>query len=322
MTTSNVPMTPSTTPADLSHATQLPYPHLWNSPGIVYDIREVNEEAYLVRIRIAVYGVFVDVCQLLSEGLLEALNGKMVLRSLDLLLSGPKPQKVPYLVGYEVEEDSEQTLFDHLPDSLCPIPGTLSGIADLVAQVSTPPLQRFLVSVFARRDVTPDFWTMPAAATYHHARRGGLAQHSLEVALDLSMSRGLTSHERDLGIAGALLHDIGKVWSYDNNTHLNAAAVALGHEQLGLTRIEPELKELENEWTDGALALRAILSGQSRMRANGSLPTSLLARIKACDQRSCEQDKARQGQKKFGQVQVWIPKPWANECGEENGDPD
>src|SRR3546814_7913564 len=86
---------------------------------------------------------------------------------------------------------------------------------------------------------------MPASAKHHHARPGGLAVHSLEVAEDLAGHIGLSDTERDLGVAGALLHDIGKVWSYTPDMFPNSANLAMGHELIGL-RSEEHTSELQS----------------------------------------------------------------------------
>lgn len=99
----------------------------------------------------------------------------------------------------------------HLPAVLCPVEGVLPGIRDLVDAIATAPLRAFVEGVFSRRDVHNAFWTLPGSIAHHHAHAGGLAMHSLEVAEDIATQSSLTRTERDLGIAAALLHDIGKV---------------------------------------------------------------------------------------------------------------
>ena len=192
-----------------------------------------------------------------------------------------------------------------LPPDLCPIanvmPLTLARIESLV----TTPLRLMVKRIFMERKVCKAYWTMPASARHHHAYLGGLAKHSLEVADDLAGQTQLSEVESDLGVAGALLHDIGKVWAYQDNMHLSPAGLAMGHELLGLARLEKELSLLESDWPDGAYALRVLISGCARIRSDGSLPMALLSRIKAADQRSCERDQTiRQGGRS------WIPQPW------------
>ncbi|MEM3364003.1 MAG: HD domain-containing protein [Candidatus Micrarchaeia archaeon] len=55
------------------------------------------------------------------------------------------------------------------------------------------------------------FLVHPAAVQHHHNRTGGLAEHTLEVVhICEELCRIYPSLDRDLLIAGALLHDIGK----------------------------------------------------------------------------------------------------------------
>lgn len=197
----------------------------------------------------------------------------------------------------------------HLPPALCPVAGTVPGIRDLVDSIATAPLRAFVDGVFARRDVHDAFWMLPASIAHHHAHAGGLAAHSLEVAADIATQSTLTRTERDLGIAAALLHDIGKVWSYDG-LRLTRAAQAMGHELLGLSRLEHALSALEAAWEDGAHAMRVLLSGQARRRADGSQPYALVQRLRACDQRSAE--RARHAGSSRA-ARAWMPVPFASD---------
>lgn len=61
------------------------------------------------------------------------------------------------------------------------------------------------------------FIESPAASTVHHAYKGGLLEHSLDVmqmALNMASTYNNIKIHRDLLIAGSLLHDIGKVTEY------------------------------------------------------------------------------------------------------------
>ena len=52
----------------------------------------------------------------------------------------------------------------------------------------------------------------PAGMKLHHAYIGGLLQHSVDVAdLAVAMADRIEGMDKDLVIAGALLHDIGKI---------------------------------------------------------------------------------------------------------------
>jgi 3'-5' exoribonuclease len=59
------------------------------------------------------------------------------------------------------------------------------------------------------------FERMPASISGHHSMRGGLLLHVGEVAwIGRTLARAMRAHV-DLVVAGALLHDIGKVEAYD-----------------------------------------------------------------------------------------------------------
>lgn len=242
-----------------------------------------------------------------------ALEGPLVAWTLQLA-HADESKRLPILLG--LDEDPFSDGLRHLPDDACPVADVVLRTKALIAGIKAAPLHAFVRNVFQRRDVFDAFWVMPASGRDHHAYPGGLAVHSLEVAEDLSAHLGLSDLELDLGIVGALLHDIGKVWSYTDDMFPNAASLAMGHELVGLCRLEPELIRLERAWPDGAYVMRCLLSGNSRMRENGTHPSSLLQRIKACDQRSCERDRAANGSRRSSRP-VWTPRAWDDRPSDE-----
>ncbi|MEB2314813.1 MAG: HDIG domain-containing protein [Xanthomonadaceae bacterium] len=307
-------------PAD--HATDGPvldYPHMTCREGLLYRFGGLVPDTSVVRICIASHRRFINACSSLSNALRDVLLQDLHPHRMCLFHPSPDSPQVPILASADPATETNFRIFDHLPSEVCPIPGIVPGTAQLVSIIAAAPMRAFVESVFARRDVAEDYWTLPASASHHHARPGGLAQHSFEVAHFFAMNAALTEVERDIGLVAALFHDIGKVWAYTDDLRQNSAALALGHEQLGLKELEPQLQVLEEQWEDAALALRAILSGQIRARTNGSLPTSLLAQVRACDQRSCEHDRARNGTPRASQNLIWMPKRWKAE--DELGDP-
>ena len=222
--------------------------------------------------------------------------------------SDAQAKPLPVLTSVSTDDGPDDSLH-LLPDDICPVEGTYTGVLELIETINTPPLYRMMWRIFRERDVVARYWTMPASARHHHAFPGGLAIHSLEVASDLASQAAVGAHERDLCVAAGLLHDIGKLWSYTPDMFLNAAARAMGHELLGLSRLERELKVLEGEWPDGAYAMRVLLSGCGRMRQDGSIPSALVARLKAADQRSCELERNGKDPSRAWKPSRWLPPP-------------
>jgi 3'-5' exoribonuclease len=86
------------------------------------------------------------------------------------------------------------------------------GLQKLVASVDNPFLKKLLCHFFKKDPFWQRFQDAPAAKGIHHAYLGGLLEHSLSVArIADSMSSHYPGVDRSLLLAGALLHDIGKV---------------------------------------------------------------------------------------------------------------
>lgn len=150
--------------------------------------------------------------------------------------------------------------------------------------IQTPALRHFLSDVYSVAEVYDYYWTCPASQSHHHAYRGGLADHSVEMAENVCDTPRLSVIERDVGMVHALLHDVGKIWCYDENlSHLKP----MGHELVGLAKLHAQFEELENHWPDGAVALRSLLSG-SWKRKSGMPLMSIRSLVRAFDQTSAE----------------------------------
>ena len=81
---------------------------------------------------------------------------------------------------------------------------------DLMNKVQHPGLQALLHDCFTN-DVIEQFRRWPAAVRYHGAVVGGLLEHTVNVSLITESLANLYSCNDDLALAGALLHDIGKL---------------------------------------------------------------------------------------------------------------
>ncbi|MBX5482587.1 MAG: HD domain-containing protein [Myxococcaceae bacterium] len=99
-----------------------------------------------------------------------------------------------------------------------PQPGPSAGdrvvaqIREQVERVQDGHVRALLLSFLDDPDIAPTLPIAPAAKGIHHAYRGGLADHILSV---IKLAHRIADHypmvDRDLLVAGALLHDICKV---------------------------------------------------------------------------------------------------------------
>ncbi len=88
----------------------------------------------------------------------------------------------------------------------------------------------------ALEEVGELFRSHPAGRSMHHAYRHGLLEHTLHVARDCeALLPNYKEIHADLARAGAVLHDIGKVYelSYDLTTKYSRLGILQGHVVLG-----------------------------------------------------------------------------------------
>lgn len=102
-------------------------------------------------------------------------------------------------------------LIHFMPASRRDVAEMQAELTGLIASVSDHGLHRLLAGLF-RGKLLEEFSRAPAAKMMHHACLGGLLEHTLSVAgLALKICDHYPRLNRDLLLAGALVHDLGKV---------------------------------------------------------------------------------------------------------------
>lgn len=189
------------------------------------------------------------------------------------------------------QRDEQIALHAFISPKTCPIYGVAEQLTAFIGEIQSQPLQHFVQQAMMLDGAFTCFWTCPASLRDHHAYAGGLAQHTLEVTTLVASATTLSTENRDLGVALAVLHDLGKVWAYEEG-QLTEAAALLGHERLAYDRLGPLLDELSRQDESTGLIMRALLAGEWR---NGARRKRLAigAVVHAFDQMSCEQERGK-----------------------------
>jgi 3'-5' exoribonuclease len=96
-------------------------------------------------------------------------------------------------------------------------------------------LKELLKSIFEDHEFFLRFSRSPAAKSWHHNYQGGLLEHTVSVAKICEFTAQNYPIDRDLLIAGALLHDVGKVGEYHGKKVFEFTDIGrlLGHLALG-----------------------------------------------------------------------------------------
>jgi 3'-5' exoribonuclease len=121
-----------------------------------------------------------------------------------------------------------------------------------------PSLKAVLALFFEDPAFRRQYEQCPASVNGHHARLGGLLQHTWEVAAMAREICRITTADEDLTLAGALLHDIGKLDAYQwlgAFEHTTAGSLC-GHVMLGSLSLDRRLRQAPLRiCTDEELAL-------------------------------------------------------------------
>ncbi len=85
-----------------------------------------------------------------------------------------------------------------------------------IAEVDNAHLRKLLEAVFGDEQLLARFSTGPGGKTLHHAHRGGLIEHTLNVVELVKKASELYPRlDRDLLITAGLLHDLGKIYELE-----------------------------------------------------------------------------------------------------------
>lgn len=145
----------------------------------------------------------------------------------------------------------------------------------LIDSVTEPHLRALLERACdGSREPGATFVIAPAAVRNHHAYRHGLLEHSVVVAeAAAGIAARFPSVDRDLVVAGGLLHDIGKTLAYTSDgftPQMTDAGrlhgeIVMGHDLVrGLIAEDPDFPP------EAALRLRHIIVSHHGMREKGS----------------------------------------------------
>ncbi len=124
-----------------------------------------------------------------------------------------------------------------------------SDLRELLATVQNPELGELLDLFFGEgSEIWARFRDAPAAKIYHQAYRHGLLEHTVSVASAVSAAANFfPGIDREVAVAGALLHDIGKTEAYNDDPlaiDLTDAGRLQGEIPLGYYRVRRQIEEI------------------------------------------------------------------------------
>lgn len=155
-------------------------------------------------------------------------------------------------------EEHEVDLADYFPCSERDPEEMWAELRGIIAGVENRHVRALLNAVFEDDELARRYKVAPAAKSIHHACRGGLLEHVLSLcALCRTISGHYKNLDIDLLVAGAILHDIGKVeeLEYARSFGYSADGQLLGHIVIGLRIVGSKLERI----SDFPPKLRALI---------------------------------------------------------------
>lgn len=138
-------------------------------------------------------------------------------------------------------------LADFLPCTSRDPKEMVAELREMVGEMQNRHLRELLELVFADTELMRRYMRAPAGKSVHHACIGGLLEHVLSVC---TMARYAARHYRtvdpDLLLAGAILHDIGKVHElcYERSFGYTTEGQLLGHIMMGVRMVDEKIAQL------------------------------------------------------------------------------
>lgn len=159
---------------------------------------------------------------------------------------------------------------DCIPCAPRPLDDMWKELEAHIAAVSSSAVRELLTRVVARNGDRLRIW--PAAQTVHHAYRGGLLEHVLKIIDSVIFLADAYGANRDVLVAGAILHDIGKLeeLSYGVTTEYSVEGNLIGHIAIGAGLVRDTAREIPDFPHELQLQIEHLVLSHHGAKAMGS----------------------------------------------------
>jgi len=157
----------------------------------------------------------------------------------------------------------EDILSQFIPCSSTPPQELLEQLEQLSSkELHYPPWKKLCHNILNTPTIRERLLQAPGAKKVHHAYRGGLLEHTLQVTrLCLAVSKYYSGIDKEILVVAAILHDLGKAWEYEGElrSDFTNQGRLLGHIVLTLEILEPFLQSVQGLDEELKLHLKHIL---------------------------------------------------------------
>lgn len=162
---------------------------------------------------------------------------------------------------------------DFLPATKRDVEQMFARLTELTDAMSDADLKQLFALLWADGELVQQFKKAPAAKMMHHAYIGGLLEHTLSMTLLADLLAGhYEGVNRDLLIAGTILHDLGKIREFEYATRIDYTDEGrlVSHIVIAVEMLQHKLDQLENFPPEKAALLKHMIISHHGAREFGS----------------------------------------------------
>jgi 3'-5' exoribonuclease len=151
---------------------------------------------------------------------------------------------------------------DMLPSTKRDVEAMMQEIEKAIESIEDDFIKRLLLHFFADSSFRKAFFSAPGARRIHHAYLGGLLEHTYEILLLSAPLLNLYPEiDRDLLVAGILLHDVGKLreFQWELDFEYTDEGRLVGHVVPGAEMVASAAKQIDGFPTWLAIRLQHII---------------------------------------------------------------
>jgi 3'-5' exoribonuclease len=176
----------------------------------------------------------------------EILDGKPI--KVDGLAEQYKSELQVHIRRYRLAKEGEVQRSDLIKGPARDVEAMWGEAQGAIRSVRDPHVSALLRYFFNDVDFIACFAEIPAARVIHHSHMSGLIEHCYELLMLAKPLHGLYPDiDRDVLLAGILLHDIGKLdeYDYEYDTSFTDAGKLIGHVVLSEGRVSTAMRTIE-----------------------------------------------------------------------------
>lgn len=172
-------------------------------------------------------------------------------------------------------KEDDVDMSDFVPTTKGDISSMTKEFEKIFSSIQNGYLKNLLDKIFSREGIRDSFAKAPAAKGIHHNYIGGLLEHTVFVMKSIEALYPVYAHlgiNRELLIAGAILHDIGKIYeySYTRAIDMTTEGRLIGHIYLSAHMVDQEISGIENFPEELRLQLLHLILGHHGQLEFGS----------------------------------------------------